>query len=35
VIATALALGAERLITTDGRWPTLPIHVEVVGSAAG
>ena len=32
VITTALALGAESVITTDGRWPTLPLHVEVVGS---
>ena len=35
VIATALALGAECVITTDGRWPSLPVHVEVVGSSAG
>jgi len=35
VIATALALGAESVTTTDGRWPSLPVHVEVVGSAAG
>jgi hypothetical protein len=32
VIATALELGAERVTTTDGRWPTLPLRVEVVGS---
>ena len=24
VIATATILGAERLVTTDGRWPTQP-----------
>ena len=35
VIATALALGAERVITTDGQWPTLPLHVEVIGSGGG
>ena len=35
VIATALALGAERVITTDGRWPGLPVHVEVVGAPEG
>ena len=35
VIATALALGADRVITTDGRWPSLPLRVEVVGSPAG
>jgi predicted nucleic acid-binding protein len=34
VIATGLALGAERVITTDGRWPRLPIPAEVVGSMA-
>jgi predicted nucleic acid-binding protein len=34
VIATALVLGAERVITTNARWPTLPIRVEVVSSAA-
>jgi predicted nucleic acid-binding protein len=32
VIATALSLDAERLVTTDGRWPSLPVHVEVIGS---
>jgi predicted nucleic acid-binding protein len=35
VIATALARGAERVITTDGRWPSVPVHVEVIGSSAG
>ena len=35
VIATALALGAERVTTSDGRWPSLPVRVEVVGSPAG
>lgn len=35
VIATALALGAECVITTDGRWPSLPVPVEVAGSSAG
>lgn len=29
-IATALALGAERLLTTDWRWPAVGIGVEVV-----
>lgn len=30
VVATALVLGAERLITTDAGWPALPVPVEVV-----
>ncbi len=32
VIATALALGADLVITTDGRWPSVPVPVEVVGT---
>lgn len=32
VIATALALGAERVITTDARWPDLLVPVDVVAS---
>ena len=35
VIATAVSLGAERVVTTDGRWPGLPVQVEVIGSAGG
>lgn len=35
VVATAMALGAERVITTDARWPRLPIQVEVIGPEAG
>jgi predicted nucleic acid-binding protein len=31
VIATAIALGAASLLTTDAGWPKLPISVEVVG----
>ena len=30
VVATALDLGADRLITTDTRWPMLPVPVEVL-----
>ena len=30
VVATALELGAERLLTTDRRWPTLGVRVEVL-----
>lgn len=35
VVATAMALGAERVITTDGRWPRLPVRVEVIRPEAG
>ncbi len=35
VIATALALGAERVLTTDAGWPRLPITVEVIRPEAG
>jgi predicted nucleic acid-binding protein len=31
VVATAVELGAAQLLTTDGGWPSLPIHVTVVG----
>jgi predicted nucleic acid-binding protein len=34
VVATAVVLGADRVITTDPRWPTLPVRVEVVGPDA-
>jgi predicted nucleic acid-binding protein len=30
VVATVLVLGAERVLTTDARWPRLPITVEVI-----
>lgn len=29
VVATAMHLGAARVLTTDRRWPRLPIRVEV------
>jgi predicted nucleic acid-binding protein len=29
VVATAISLGAERILTSDARWPELPISVEV------
>jgi predicted nucleic acid-binding protein len=35
VIATAMVLGAELVITTDGRWPSVPVPVEVIGPDAG
>jgi predicted nucleic acid-binding protein len=35
VVATALALGAARVITTDARWPRLPVPVEVIRPEAG
>jgi predicted nucleic acid-binding protein len=33
VVATAIVVGADRLITTDARWPALPVLVEVLASA--
>lgn len=30
-VATALALGADRSLTTDTRWPVLSTAVEVIG----
>jgi predicted nucleic acid-binding protein len=33
VVATALVLGADRLITTDAGWPNLPVPVEVLAPA--
>jgi len=30
VVATALDLAAERLVTTDRRWPKLGITVETI-----
>jgi predicted nucleic acid-binding protein len=34
VVATALTLGADRILTTDARWPSLPCPVEVVAGRA-
>jgi len=34
VVATAVELGAAVLLTTDAGWPSLPIHVAVVGGSA-
>lgn len=34
VVATAIVLGADRILTTDGRWPDLGISVEVVVAAS-
>jgi predicted nucleic acid-binding protein len=33
VVATAIALEARRVITTDARWPDLGMSVEVIGQA--
>jgi predicted nucleic acid-binding protein len=33
VVATALVLGADRLLTTDAGWPALPVPVEVIAPA--
>jgi predicted nucleic acid-binding protein len=30
VVATAIVLGADRLITTDSRWPALSVSVDVL-----
>ena len=35
VVATAMVLGAERVITTDARWPRTAVRVEVVGPDPG
>ena len=34
VVATAVVLGADRVITTDSGWPTLAVAVEVLSSSA-
>jgi predicted nucleic acid-binding protein len=33
VVATAVALHAAHLLTTDAGWPALPVSVEVIGSS--
>ncbi len=33
VVATALVVGADRLITTDAGWPALTVSVEVLAPA--
>lgn len=33
VVATAMVLEADRVITTDARWPVLPVTIEVLGAA--
>ncbi len=33
VIATAVVANAERVITTDAEWPTVPVHVEILGTS--
>lgn len=34
VVATAAVLEADRIITTDARWPALAVRVEVLGKDA-
>jgi predicted nucleic acid-binding protein len=34
VVATAAVLEADRIITTDARWPALDVKVEVLGKDA-
>lgn len=34
VVATAIVLGADRIVTTDGRWPDVGLRVEVIGPAS-
>lgn len=34
VAATAVVLEADRVVTTDARWPALPIRVEVIKADA-
>jgi predicted nucleic acid-binding protein len=34
VVATGMVLDADRIMTTDARWPSLPITVEVPGMGA-
>jgi predicted nucleic acid-binding protein len=34
VVASAVVLGADRVITTDARWPELPVRVEVLEATA-
>lgn len=33
VIATAIVLGADRILTTDAGWPAVAVPVEVLGAA--
>ena len=33
VVAAAAVLKADRVVTTDARWPAVPVSVEVVGAA--
>lgn len=32
VVATAMDLRADRLLTTDARWPALDVRVDVIGA---
>jgi hypothetical protein len=34
VVATAIVLGADRVITTDTGWPALAVTVDVLNPAA-
>jgi predicted nucleic acid-binding protein len=33
VVATAVVLEADRVVTTDARWPVVPVRVEVIAAA--
>lgn len=33
VVATAIELGAQRILTTDARWPAMDVPVEVTGGS--
>jgi predicted nucleic acid-binding protein len=35
VVATAIAVSAARVLTTDARWPRVPVSVEIVRPVAG
>ena len=35
VVATAIAVAAARVLTTDARWPRVPVSVEIVRPVAG
>ena len=35
VVATPVDLGADLVLTTDARWPAVPVSVEVIGSPGG
>jgi predicted nucleic acid-binding protein len=34
VVATGIVLDADRIVTTDGRWPELGVRVELIGDSS-